>query len=270
MFYLTNINETGWYLVSHSASLQMVVLLVGDSEQRLETVGGDVVLTVLPLHSLTLSVSGDGADRLGHCPTFPGEQSHIHIIAEDRLVLDGSRGFSAVVSVHQSGDLTRLESAVFPCDVPAVLISCPDLFSGSVEDPLCVALLLGNVPTDRHHLCLSQGFLHSRLAHHGNEVIYLEVVVSGGNRTLIILALREAHDHTVEDWNILAEIFRPLRTLSIELIVAKLHHGVIEAEVSVVGDVHTVLAVVVVLPCLDDGEREQGEDDLHGWMVVGL
>ena len=133
---------------------------------------------------------------------------------------------------------------------------------------MIVALLLDDGLTHRHHLDLRQGLLYARLAHHGVEVDQLEAVVSGGDCAGVIRALREALDDTVVDWNIFADILRPLLALSLELVVTKLHSGMVEGELAVPGDVHTVLAVVVVLAGLDDGEREEGENDPHGWPVV--
>ena len=251
-----------------SAPEQMVELLMRDSEERLEAVGDHGVLAVLPLHSLALPVSGDGADGLGHSLACPGEQRHVHIHAVDSLVGDGNWVFSALVSVDLSGDLTRLERTVIPGDVLTVLIASPDLLPGSVEDPLGVTLLLGHGLAHRHHLDLRQRLLDSGLALHGVEVVQLEAVVSSGDGALVILALRVALDDTVVDWDILADILRPLLALSLELVVTKLHSGLVEGEVVIPRDVHTVLAVVVVLVGLDDGEREEGENDPHGWPVV--
>ena len=235
----------------------MVELLMRDTEHRLEAVGDHGVLAVFPLHSLALPVSGDGADRLGHSLACPGEQRHVHIHAVDSLVGDGNRVFSALVSVDLSGNLTRLERAVIPGDVLTVFITSPDLLSSSVENPLGITLLLGHGLAHRHHLDLRQWLLHSGLALHGVEVVQLEAVVSGGDSALMILALRVALDDTVVDWDIFADILRPLLALSLELVVTKLYSGLVEGEGVIPGDVHTVLAVVVVLVGLDDGEREE-------------
>ena len=156
--------------MSDSAPEQMVELLMRDTEHSLEAVGDHGVLAFLPLHSLALPVSGDGAEGLGHSPACPGEQRHVHIHAVDSLVVYGW-GFSALVSVDLSGDLTRLERAVIPGDVLTVLIPSPDLLSSSVENPPGVALLLGHGLAHRHHLDLRQRLLHSRLALHGVEVL---------------------------------------------------------------------------------------------------
>ena len=247
----------------------MVVLLVGDAEQRSEAVGDDVVLAVLPLHGLALPGGADGADRLGHGPAGPGEQRHVHLLDVDGLELDGNSFLSAVEGLHRSGDVTGLEGAVLPGDVLAVLIARPDLLPSSVEDPLGVALLLGDGLTHGHHLHLRQQFSCSWLALDGIEIIDLQTVVPGGDCGLDIIALREAHDRTLVDGNLPADILRPLNTLSLPLVVAELHGGLIEGEVSVARDVHTVLTRAV-LHSPDEGEREQGETDPHGWPVVGV
>ena len=80
--------------MSHGAPEQVIVLLVRDSEQRVEAVGCDVVLAVLPFHGLALPGGGHGADRLSHGPAGSGEQRHLHLLHGDGLVLDGIRGLN--------------------------------------------------------------------------------------------------------------------------------------------------------------------------------
>ena len=68
-----------------------------------------------------------------------------------------------------------------------------------------------------------------------------------------------AYQLTAVHGNILADLLRPLQTLSLELVVANLHSRLVEGEVRIAGDVHAVL----VLVGLDSGDRQQGECDPH-------
>ena len=57
----------------------MAVLLVGNSEERLEAVGEQDVLAVLPLHPATLPGHSHGAHGGSHGTAGPGEQRHINL-----------------------------------------------------------------------------------------------------------------------------------------------------------------------------------------------
>ena len=57
----------------------MAVLLVGNSEERLEAVGEQDVLAVLPLHPATLPGHSHGAHGGSHGTTGSGEQRHINL-----------------------------------------------------------------------------------------------------------------------------------------------------------------------------------------------
>ena len=57
----------------------MAVLLVGNSEERLEAVGKQDVLAVLPLHPATLPGHSHGAHGGSHGTAGPGEQRHINL-----------------------------------------------------------------------------------------------------------------------------------------------------------------------------------------------
>ena len=245
-------------LMSDGAPEQVVVVLVRNSEETLEAVGEEDVLAVLPLHSLALSLCRHRAHWLGHRPARPGEELHLDVGVDDGLEEDGLVGLGAVVRLDLGGDVARLEAAVLPGHVLAVLVARPDLLASSIEDPIGVALLLGDGLTDRHHLDLRQYFDWARLALDGLEVVYLEAVVSGADCALVVLALREAHNLTLVNRNIPADILGPLHAVSPELVVAELHSGLVEGEVSVAGDVNAVLTAV--LGCPDcEGEREESE-----------
>ena len=57
----------------------MAVLLVRDSEERLEAVWQQDVLAVLPLHPATLPGHSHGAHGGSHGTAGPGEQRHINL-----------------------------------------------------------------------------------------------------------------------------------------------------------------------------------------------
>ena len=111
-----------------------------------------------------------------------------------RLVEDGGVVLCTVVCLHLSGDVTRLERAVLPGDLLAVLVTRPDLFTGRVEGPLGVAVLLGDVLTDWHHLDLSEDLRNGvGPTLDGVEIIDVQAVVPSPHCRLLVLALSVGH-----------------------------------------------------------------------------
>ena len=175
-----------------------------------------------------------------------------------RLVEDGGVVLCTVVCLHLSGDVTRLERAVLPGDLLAVLVTRPDLFTGRVEGPLGVAVLLGDVLTDRHHLHLGQDVRDGVwLAVDGIEVTDVQTVVPGPDCGPLVLALSVGHHLALVNWHLLANLLRPLQTLSLELVVTDLLGGLVEGELRIARDVDTVLALLLLLGGLDSEEREE-------------
>ena len=233
-------------LVGDGAPEQVVVVLVRNSEETLEAVGEEDVLAVLPLHCLTLSLCRHRAHWLGHRPARPGEELHLDVGVDDGLEEDGLVGLGAVVGLDLGGDVARLEAAVLPGDVLAVLVARPDLLPRLVEDPLGVALLLGHVLAHGHHLDLGEDVrLRAGLAVNGVILSNVEAVVSGRLAALLVVTVSVAHHLALVDGDVPADLLGPPGALGLQLVVAQLHGGLIELELSIAGDVHTVLTLVL-------------------------
>ena len=132
----------------------MIVFLIRNVEQSVDTMGLNILLAILPLHLLALPLGGHLADGLGHRLALPLDHGDLGWLVLDGLEEDRILCGSTIVCGNLDRHLAFLQRAIFPCYISAIFIASPDLFSFSIDLPFCITLLLGHVDTDRHLLQL--------------------------------------------------------------------------------------------------------------------
>ena len=191
----------------------MVVCLEGDLELK-ATVGGaelaapeagglDGVEALLVLDLGALLHAGGGAHGVGRGTAHGSVPGDLNLIELGDSVGDGGAVRALVDGDgHRAGD--ELQGAVLPGDVNAVLVAGPDLLALFVDDPLGVALLLGDLFADGGLVVLDEGLNSGLVALLGHEgvaacgVIVVEPGEGGGAAVGVPnhLAIRHGDGHT--------------------------------------------------------------------------
>ena len=115
-----------------SASQEVVVLLVGDTDLEVPAVRLHIVLALLPLHSLALLLSPHLTRGLSPGSAAPLDGGHLLSVAADLVVGDGLGGVTVISLNLLRHDLVH-QLTVLPCDIFAVLVASPDLLAVGVS-----------------------------------------------------------------------------------------------------------------------------------------
>ena len=224
----------------------MVISLVWNVEVSWETFGMYRILALLPLHSDTLDFRGLATDWSGSRFTFLLVDSHINFIVQRLLVLNSYGVRSTNVDINLLGDLPVHKVTIFPSDFPTVLITSPDFLSRTIDHPLGVTLFLGDIGTDRHLLHFGDGLL---LISYGTGLlgeglcgggVIMEDVVGGDVGTAGV-------SYYLTCGNRYRDTDLPLLSTAVpgHLVRAEVHGGGVELNLTVLGDVHTVVIMSI-------------------------
>ena len=146
---------------------EMIILLVGDLDRDLVTVGDDSLLALSPLHLSAVS----GAAHSAHGASS-GRAGVLDVGDQVLLLWDGQVGLCRYLLlsnlVHQI--------TVLPGLVSAVLVTGKDLLSLGIDLPLGVTDLLGDLFALRHLLDLPQGLESVSDAFLGCEGLHFSLV----------------------------------------------------------------------------------------------
>ena len=154
---------------------EVIILLEGDLDRGLVTVGDDSLLAVSPLHLSAVS----GAPHSAHCAS--SGRAGVHSFG-DQLLLpqNGKVGLSSIISAGVSRHLLLSnlvhQITVLPGLVSAVLVTGKDLLSLGIDLPLGVTDLLGDLFALRHLLDLPQGLESVSDAFLGCEGLHFSLV----------------------------------------------------------------------------------------------
>merc|ERR1712029_1257325 len=152
---------------------EVVILLVGDLDRDLVTVGDDSLLALSPLHLSAVS----GAAHFAHGASSGGAGV---LDVGGLLLLPQDSQVSLNNLVHQI--------ALLPGLVSAVLVTGEDLLSQGIDLPLGVTNLLGDLVALRHLLDLPQCLEAIRDAFLRCEGLHLSLVTPDGLDTLLNVA----------------------------------------------------------------------------------
>ena len=154
---------------------EVVILLEGELDSDLLTVGDDSLLALGPLHLSAVS----GAAHSAH--GAPDSRAGVLNVGGLLLLLqDGQVGLNSIVytSVSRHLLLNNLvnQIALLPGLVSAVLLAGEDLLTLGIDLPFGVTDLLGDIPALRHLLDLPQGLKSVRNAFLGCKGVPLSLV----------------------------------------------------------------------------------------------
>ena len=130
----------------------MIVFLIRNLEQSVDTMGMNILLAIFPLHLLALSLGGHLADGLGHRLALPLDHGDLGWLMLDGLKEDRILSRSTIICGNFDRHFAFLQSAIFPGHISAIFIAGPDLVSIVIDYPLGVTLLFGHINTNWHLL----------------------------------------------------------------------------------------------------------------------
>jgi len=238
-----------WYSDDHA---YVSVSFISSEADRFNGIRTFFILDVsalLYMCSCTYRVGSRGA-----CTSVP---SYLNLSEFWNIVADGIQ-VSAGVCRYSYRAWYILKVTVLPDDIPAVLIAIPDLLSLAVDDPLGVTLLFGDVLTDCGLVVLYQGLLSTLVTFLGNKLMGVDNIIMVDASEGSIGAVGISNNLTFSYWNrdagrVLVSGAGSGGSECTDLMVG----GVVE-DLTVGGDVHTVLVVTVSMVIPPWEPRNQG------------
>ena len=208
------------------------------------TLGLHLVEALLVLQRDALLLRSGRADRVGDNATVGGVGRHLCRI-EHRLGVGQHAVVVALPNRDLDGQDVVLQAALLPRHVLAVLVAVPDLLPEVVDDPLGVALLLGDVAADGPLLGLLEHADPVGLAELGGVAALLQPVVvvdlGGGRVGAVGVGLHLAGGGGDGGAGRLCH----LGAVALHAVRTDVHNGGVVQDVAVAGDVDAVVVVAV-------------------------